>query len=70
MKVAPDSFARALASMVLPHPGGPNRRTPFGALMREEAELNRLGYRRGYMTDSRRDETMGSRPPMSVIQQI
>src|SRR5216683_7015566 len=23
MKVAPDSFARALASIVLPHPGGP-----------------------------------------------
>lgn len=37
MKVAPDSFARALASMVLPQPGGPKRRTPLGELRSDEA---------------------------------
>lgn len=29
MKMAPDSFASALASIVLPVPGGPYRSTPF-----------------------------------------
>jgi len=33
--------------MVLPHPGGPKRSTPFGAPRREEEEVKRLGYRRG-----------------------
>jgi len=40
IKVAPDSFASALASMVLPQPGGPKRRTPLGAPRREEEENN------------------------------
>jgi hypothetical protein len=31
MKVAPLSFAKAFASKVLPHPGGPYSKTPFGA---------------------------------------
>ncbi len=31
MKQAPLSCARAFASIVLPHPGGPYRRTPEGA---------------------------------------
>jgi len=32
--------------MVFPQPGGPKRRTPFGAPRRED-EVKRLGYRRG-----------------------
>ena len=47
IKVAPDSLARAFASMVFPHPGGPNRRTPLGAPRRDEDEVKRFGYRRG-----------------------
>jgi len=42
INVAPDSLARALASIVLPQPGGPYRRTPFGAPMRED-EVKRFG---------------------------
>lgn len=67
MNVAPDSLARAFANMVLPHPGGPKRRTPLGAPKREEDEVKRLGYKRGYITDSRREEMIGSNPPMSVV---
>lgn len=37
MKFALLSFATALASRVLPHPGGPHRRTPVGAVMPTEA---------------------------------
>lgn len=70
IKVAPDSLARAFASMVFPHPGGPNRRTPLGAPRRDEDEVKRFGYRRGYMTDSRREETIGSRPPISTALEI
>ena len=66
MNVAPDSLARALASMVFPHPGGPKSKTPFGAPNREDDEVNRFGYKRGYITDSRRDAIIGSNPPMSV----
>jgi len=47
MKVAPDSFARAFANIVFPHPGGPKSRTPLGAPSREEDAVKRLGYRRG-----------------------
>lgn len=65
IKVAPDSFASALASIVLPQPGGPNKSTPFGAPSSEEEE-KRWGYWRGYITDSRRDAIMGSKPPMSA----
>lgn len=65
MKVAPDSLAKAFANIVFPHPGGPNSRTPFGAPRRDDEEVNKLGYRRGYMIDSRRDEIIESRPPMS-----
>ena len=66
MKVAPDSLANALASMVFPQPGGPNRRTPLGAPRRDEDEVKRFGYWRGKMMDSRREETIGSRPPIST----
>lgn len=32
MKLALEAFATAFASKVLPHPGGPHKRTPDGAL--------------------------------------
>lgn len=63
MNVAPDSFASAFANIVLPHPGGPKSKTPFGAPIKEP--LNRLGYCKGKMTDSCNECMMGSRPPMS-----
>lgn len=65
MKVAPDSLARALASIVFPHPGGPYSRTPLGAANRVDDELKRAGYRSGMMTDSCNEEMMSSRPPIS-----
>lgn len=65
MNVAPDSFARALASMVFPHPGGPKSKTPFGAPSNAEDE-KRWGNWRGNITDSFSDEMIGSRPPTSV----
>ena len=46
MNVAPDYFARARASMVLPQPGGPYKRTPFGAESSEE-EVKSSGKTRG-----------------------
>ena len=39
---APDSWATALASSVLPVPGGPWSRTPFGDLGAEALELLRV----------------------------
>lgn len=65
MKVAPDSLARALASNVFPHPGGPYNRTPFGADNRVDDERKRVGYRSGMMTDSCNEDMMSSRPPIS-----
>ena len=38
MNVAPLSLANAFASIVLPHPGGPQRSTPFGEESRDEEE--------------------------------
>jgi hypothetical protein len=66
MKVAPDSLARALASIVFPHPGGPYSRTPLGAANRDDDERKRAGYRSGMMTDSCNEEMMSSRPPISM----
>lgn len=43
MKVAPDSFAMALASIVLPHPGGPKGSTPLGAANKEDDERKSAG---------------------------
>jgi len=43
MKFAPDSLARDLASIDLPHPGGPYSRTPFGAVRREEEPKSCVG---------------------------
>jgi hypothetical protein len=65
MKVAPDSLARALASIVFPHPGGPYSRTPLGADNRVDDERKRAGYRSGMMTDSCNEDMMSSRPPIS-----
>jgi len=65
MKVAPDSLARALASIVFPHPGGPYSRTPLGAANRVDDERKRAGYRSGMITDSSNEEMMSSRPPIS-----
>lgn len=65
MKVAPDSLARDLASIDLPHPGGPYSRTPFGAVRREE-ESKSWGWVRGKITDSRSEVIIFSRPPIST----
>ena len=43
-KLAPDSCATALASSVLPVPGGPCRRMPFGTFA--PSSRNRLGLER------------------------
>jgi len=66
MNVAPDSLARAFASIVFPQPGGPKRRTPLGAPRSEEDAVKRSGYSSGYIMDSRREEMMESSPPMSA----
>jgi hypothetical protein len=65
MKVAPDSLARALASIVFPHPGGPYSTTPLGAVNSVDDERKRAGYRSGMMTDSCNEDMMSSRPPIS-----
>lgn len=65
MKVAPDSLARALASIVFPHPGGPYNRTPLGAANRVDDKRKRAGYRSGTITDSCNEEMVSSRPPIS-----
>jgi len=66
MNVAPDSFARAFASIVFPQPGGPYNRTPRGAFKREEDMLKSSGCSKGTIIDSRNDRTILSSPPMSV----
>mmetsp|Transcript_8375 Transcript_8375/g.33983 ORF Transcript_8375/g.33983 Transcript_8375/m.33983 type:complete len:297 (+) Transcript_8375:624-1514(+) len=63
MNAAPDSFAMALASMVLPVPGGPYRSTPFTGWRRLDVEY-RSGRRSGQMISSCRLPLMFSMPPM------
>mmetsp|Transcript_1818 Transcript_1818/g.5290 ORF Transcript_1818/g.5290 Transcript_1818/m.5290 type:complete len:226 (+) Transcript_1818:1366-2043(+) len=63
-KLAPDSAATALASIVLPVPGGPNRRTPLVGLVRAP-RLKSSGRCSGSITTSRRDALTASRAPMS-----
>ena len=52
-------------------PGGPCNSTPLGAVKRPGVWLVLLlaekieGYTRGYMTDSRKEATVFSSPPMS-----
>ena len=61
-KCAPDSWATALASSVLPVPGGPWRRTPLGTLAPRRS--NCLGERRK-STTSRSSAFASSTPAMS-----
>ena len=59
---APDSWATALASSVLPVPGGPCSRMPFGTLA--PTLRNALGSRRN-STTSRSSSLASSTPAMS-----
>mmetsp|Transcript_11486 Transcript_11486/g.28947 ORF Transcript_11486/g.28947 Transcript_11486/m.28947 type:complete len:339 (+) Transcript_11486:2181-3197(+) len=61
---APDSFAMALASMVLPVPGGPYSSTPLLGFSSGEPE-NRCGRCSGAITLLCRASTMALSPPMS-----
>ena len=61
-KLAPDSCATAFASSVLPVPGGPCRRIPFGTLA--PSCLNRLGSVRK-STTSRSSSLVSSTPATS-----
>mmetsp|Transcript_17865 Transcript_17865/g.49993 ORF Transcript_17865/g.49993 Transcript_17865/m.49993 type:complete len:260 (-) Transcript_17865:113-892(-) len=65
MKRAPDSFAKALASMVLPVPGGPYRRMPLVGFRSCEPPRNRSGRCMGAITLFRMASTMELSPPMS-----
>ena len=62
-KFASDSFATALASSVLPVPGGPWRITPFGGSMPRRWKSS--GCRSGSSTISRTWSTASPRPPIS-----
>jgi len=62
-KQAPDSAARALASIVFPVPGGPNSRTPLACLSSDERKS--AGSRSGAMTFWCSATLMSSRPPTS-----
>lgn len=62
-KFASDSFATALASKVLPQPGGPWSRTPFGGSMPRRWKSS--GCRKGSSTISRTRCISSWRPPMS-----
>ncbi|KAH3666864.1 hypothetical protein OGAPHI_003313 [Ogataea philodendri] len=65
MKLALDLAAKALASMVFPHPGGPYKRTPFGACRSEAYWSNSSGQVNGRITDSCKSLIMSSKPPTS-----
>ena len=62
-KLAPDSWATALASSVLPVPGGPCRRIPFGTLA--PRRLKRFGSERN-STTSRSSSFVSSTPATSA----
>lgn len=64
MKVAPLSFAKALANIVLPHPGCPYNSTPFGALNNPLPLPKSSGKVRGYITVSLKLAIISSRPPI------
>ena len=64
--VAPDSLATALASSVLPVPGGPWSRMPFGTLA--PSFLKRLGSRRNSTTS--RSSSLASSTPATSSQVI
>mmetsp|Transcript_29846 Transcript_29846/g.57353 ORF Transcript_29846/g.57353 Transcript_29846/m.57353 type:complete len:246 (+) Transcript_29846:1053-1790(+) len=65
MKQASHSLASALASIVLPVPGGPYSSTPFTGLSRFP-RWNSSGRRRGRITSSSRDCFTSSMPPMDA----
>lgn len=61
IKLSPHSFATALASMVLPHPGGPNSSIPDVSL--RGRLLNNSGYFIGHSSVSHRVDFTVSNPP-------
>mmetsp|Transcript_44052 Transcript_44052/g.76791 ORF Transcript_44052/g.76791 Transcript_44052/m.76791 type:complete len:212 (+) Transcript_44052:804-1439(+) len=61
--VAPPSVATALASMVLPVPGGPKSRTPLTASEATPSWYS-LGYLRGYVMHCRSISFTSSNPPI------
>ncbi len=63
MKCASDSFATALARRVLPVPGGPWRRTPFGGSIPSREKIS--GRFSGSSTISLTFFTSSVSPPMS-----
>ncbi len=63
MKLASLSVATALASMVFPHPGGPNSIIPFGGLI--PILLYISGFLIGHSTASTSSDLTPSRPPTS-----
>jgi hypothetical protein len=65
MNLAPASLAVALASMVLPQPGGPCSNTPLGAVVSCEPASSALCWM-GRMTVSRSSWMTASRPAMSA----
>ena len=62
-KAAPDSWATAFASSVLPVPGGPWSRMPFGTFA--PSRLNRCGSERN-STTSRSSSLVSSTPATSA----
>jgi len=63
--LAPDSFAIALANIVLPQPGGPYNNIPFGLLNKDEVCENTFGYTNGYITFSLIESIISFKPPIS-----
>src|SRR3989449_11778236 len=64
MKLASLSVATALDSMVLPHPGGPKRRIPFGGLI--PTLVNTSGFFIGHSTASCSSCFTSVSPPTSA----
>mmetsp|Transcript_20065 Transcript_20065/g.46024 ORF Transcript_20065/g.46024 Transcript_20065/m.46024 type:complete len:244 (+) Transcript_20065:1025-1756(+) len=64
-KVAWDSFAIALASIVLPVPGGPYSSIPLGGETNPLSDMNRSGRNNGKTTRSYISDLMSSIPPTS-----
>mmetsp|Transcript_39568 Transcript_39568/g.71276 ORF Transcript_39568/g.71276 Transcript_39568/m.71276 type:complete len:226 (+) Transcript_39568:551-1228(+) len=62
-KLAPPSVATALASMVLPVPGGPNNKTPLTASLAIPS-LYRCGNFNGYVTLCRNNSFTSPSPPI------
>mmetsp|Transcript_20172 Transcript_20172/g.77226 ORF Transcript_20172/g.77226 Transcript_20172/m.77226 type:complete len:218 (-) Transcript_20172:241-894(-) len=64
----PSSPAIAWASSVLPHPVGPNRRTPQGGFTPKWRYIS--GLRRGHSMSSRTSSSLHSMPPMSEYRSL